>query len=103
MEPNRLPISALPAWATFNGVSFDGISVQQLEGDASQKGFAVVAVQEHIAEMQKKPLLKVPRELLLSTEFLDEQVKADKDLRQLLEALSGPLQVWHMRSLSRSN
>src|SRR3954452_20095733 len=102
MESKRLPISALPAWATFNDVSFDGVSVQLLEDDASQKGFGVVAVQEHIAEAQK-PLLKVPRELLLSTEFLDEQVKTDKDFKQLMESLSGPLQVWHIQSLARSN
>jgi hypothetical protein len=66
--------------------------VQLLEDDACQKGFAVVAAQEQIAERQK-PLIKVPHELLLSTEFIDEQVKTDKNLRQLLEALSGPLQV----------
>jgi hypothetical protein len=87
MHRNTLPISALPAWAKLNDVTFYDTKVQQLPG----KGFALVADKRltSVDTFDRPTLLSIPRDLILSAEAVEEHAKADKDFRKLLDLSGG--------------
>lgn len=68
-------------WATLNGCRFEGVNVEELAG----KGLAVVAKTDLKDDIG--PLMTVPREMILSLETVELHAKADKHLRDGLDAL----------------
>lgn len=80
MHRERLFIDALPAWVKGNHIQFKDVSVQALPN----MGYGVVAT----TRLAENPLLmSVPKELILSMENVWILAKADKQLRDVLEAM----------------
>ena len=80
----RLPPSALLPWAMLNDVTFDRTVPGFIEG----RGAALLAKEElNISEDMSNVLMRVPRDLILSLERVQEHAKVDKDFREVLESL----------------
>jgi hypothetical protein len=80
----KAPLESLEEWSMFNGVEYNGIRVGVIEG-REDRGSAIRAVD--ILEQPETPLMKVPRELIVSKEKVYLQAKSDHHLRQVLEAV----------------
>lgn len=81
----KRPIDAFPAWAEFNGVTFNSIRIGSMPG-FEHRGSTVIA-DRRLVLGQEEPLMVVPRELILSRQTIDVIAKSDPHLKQLLEAL----------------
>jgi hypothetical protein len=86
------PIHVLPAWATFNGVKFNGVKVGPLP-DHEDRGSTVIAT-EKLRANDAEPMLVVPKELVISRQSIQLIAKSDHHLRELLEALGDFGRVW---------
>lgn len=92
MRREQLPITALPAWCKLNDVSFLDVSIQEL----GTKGYGIAAEKALSSEKETfdiPALLLVPKDLILSREFIDEHAKVDQHFRQLLEATGGKVAI----------
>jgi hypothetical protein len=87
MRRTELSISALPAWAKLNDVLFYDIRVENIEG----RGFGLVAERAMSSEetFDVPALLRLPKDLVLSAETIEEHARADKHFRELLSAAGG--------------
>jgi hypothetical protein len=87
MRRAQLPISALAAWMKLNDVMLYDIKVK----DLGTKGFGLVAERPLSSEdtFDMPAVLNVPKDLILSMETVKEYAKADKDFRELLNAVGG--------------
>lgn len=89
MPPEQLSIEDLPSWARLNGVNFLNVKPSKIEG----KGFGLVASQtltlsaDDEGAKDDAPLIRVPRDLILSADSVSEYAKIDQNFRQLLEAV----------------
>ena len=81
----KQPIEALPTWAEFNGVTFNGIKIGTLPG-LEHQGSTVIAERD-LHGGTEQPLMVVPRELILSRENIGVLAKADQHLKELLDAV----------------
>ena len=86
MKDSPLSVDVFPAWARLNDVSITGLRLEDVEG----KGFGFVAGEELISpptgrENDIPHLLRVPRDLILSREAVDDYAKVDQNFRQLLD------------------
>jgi len=79
----KSPIESLEQWASFNGVQYNGISVGVIPGQ-EERGSAI-RLASSIAE--DKPLMLVPKDLIISEENVYLHAKSDKHLREVLEAV----------------
>jgi len=96
MQRAQLPITALPAWAKLNDVSFIDISIQDLQ---STKGYGLATNRAlPVSSDLKSPsndddvpinLLIIPHDLILSTEAIEEHGKVDHHFRELLDVAGG--------------
>ncbi|KAI0597343.1 hypothetical protein F4775DRAFT_560804 [Biscogniauxia sp. FL1348] len=85
MRRGHFPLSALPAWCVLNDVSFMDVEVADIVG----RGFGLVAERDLINEegnVEIPTLLTIPKDLVLSTEGVEEYARENKDFRQLLNA-----------------
>ncbi|KAG8417292.1 hypothetical protein J3459_012447 [Metarhizium acridum] len=84
---SRLPIDTFPAWARLNDVRFTHVKLQDVgEG----KGFGLVAhsdLQGAEADGTSEGLVKIPHDLVLSAEAVEDFAKVDQNFKQLLEAV----------------
>jgi hypothetical protein len=80
----RAPIETLEQWSTFNGVEYHGIRVGVVEGH-EDRGSAIRTI--GVLDQAETPLMRVPRELIVSKENVYLQAKSDQHLRQILEAV----------------
>ncbi|KAL1655463.1 hypothetical protein SLS61_001927 [Didymella pomorum] len=80
----KQPIDTLPTWATFHGVSFNGIKIGPLPG-FEDRGSTVIA-DRGLEGGKVEPLLAVPKELIISRQNIELFAKADRHLREVLEA-----------------
>lgn len=78
------PVESLPTWATFRGVTFNGVKVGPLPG-FEHRGSTVIA--ECPLTSGQAPLMTVPKDLILSRENIELFAKSDHHLRELLRAL----------------
>lgn len=87
MRRTELSVSALPAWAKLNDVVFYDIGVKDIE----TKGFGLVAERVLSSEeaFDVPALLRLPKDLVLSAETIQEHSKVDKHFRELLSAAGG--------------
>lgn len=81
-------IAAFPAWALLNGIDINGLRLDYIP----DKGFGFVTDKELSApaddtELSRSPLtvIHIPRDLILSSEAVDEYAKVDQNFRQLME------------------
>jgi len=81
----KLPVSALKPWADLNGIDFNGVNVGPL-ARFEERGSTIVA-QRSIKGGGGTPLMTIPRDFVLSLEYVEGQAKVDQNLRQLLAAL----------------
>lgn len=81
MPRERLPLTALPAWMNFNNAAFAHVKLQDIE----HKGHGLVT-QEKSVDIGQSPVVKVPHDLVLNAEAVDEYAKEDRNFRQLLDA-----------------
>ncbi|UNI15830.1 hypothetical protein JDV02_002326 [Purpureocillium takamizusanense] len=82
-SPPQLPLDAFPAWALLNDVTFSGVKLQQTK----DKGFGLV-VDGDLGPSEggnASPLMRIPQDLVLSAEAVDEYSKVDQSFKQLLE------------------
>lgn len=93
MHRQTLSLDAFPAWAKLNHIDFDGTRVADLPG----KGYGLTVTADKIQE--NAVLIKVPKDLILSCENVWILAKADKALREVLEASGDYARV--LRSLRR--
>lgn len=84
MKRERLPSTALSAWAKFNGIKYDGVAIEHRDEGGRGRGFAVIA-QRDISPTQEEPLMVIPRALVLSTGAVHAQARYDKHLQELLD------------------
>jgi hypothetical protein len=81
----REPISALPRWANFHGVKFNGVKIGPLAG-LEDRGSTVIAKQE-LQSAHAEPLLVVPKDLIISRSNIELLARADRHLREVLDAI----------------
>lgn len=75
----QLPIESFPAWALLQDVEFDDVGIAQ----TPDKGYGLVSNKD---VEQETIVLRVPRELLLSVDQVEQYVKIDSNFRGLLAA-----------------
>ena len=87
MASEKLPITSLPVWATFNNVRLSNVKIESIDG----KGQGLIAETELSALDGSEPpvLLRVPHEVTLCEDVISGYAKADKRFYELLEVL-GP-------------
>lgn len=81
----QLSIEAFPAWALLNNVDFVNAEIRDIEG----KGFGLVAKHDITEEGHDAAgpaaILRIPRDLVLSAEAVEEYAKVDQNFKQLLD------------------
>lgn len=96
MRRESVPIESLPLWVHLNDVSLSGVEFRRLkDDDGTDKGCAVVATaekdDEHLesgdTHSHPQVLIRVPSDLVLSRESVDNYAKSDRYLREVLEAV----------------
>ena len=83
-----LPLAALRAWARLNDVDYDSLEVQEV----SSKGLGLV-LQNATAHDENETLLRVPQDLVLSSQLVSDFARVDKNFGQLLEAITERVSV----------
>ncbi|KAI1808033.1 SET domain-containing protein [Daldinia bambusicola] len=84
MRRGHFSLDDLPTWATLNGVYFNNVQVANIDG----RGNGLITTNELASQeddLEPIILLKVPRELVLSPERVEEYAKENKSFRQLLD------------------
>ena len=81
MRRDLLSINDLPAWARLNNIELNGVKVATLSGNSRAGVIKTASTQEGNA-----PLMKIPRDLILSLENVWTMAKSDTRLREILEA-----------------
>ncbi|KAL4806663.1 hypothetical protein BDV18DRAFT_118554 [Aspergillus unguis] len=92
MKRASLPMDALIPFARLYNVSLRGVTFQKLRAEnGTDKGGAIVATDDRKSESgdseENEVLLKVPSDMILSLETVQERAKYDQHLRQVLEAV----------------
>lgn len=94
MKHDYYPIETLPSWIKLNGVSVNSIAFRKLQADdGTDKGSAIVATEVKASgnaasdAVESEVLLRVPSDLVLSFDFVEEYSKSDRQLREVLEAV----------------
>lgn len=86
MPPNQLPIDTFPAWALLNSLDFAQAKLQDVEG----KGFGLVSRKDIASEddggASNVELLRIPHDLILSSDAIENYAKVDQNFKQLLDA-----------------
>ncbi|KAI0164242.1 SET domain-containing protein [Hypoxylon sp. FL1284] len=85
MRRGLFSLGDLPAWCALNDVKFIDVKIANISG----RGYGLVA-EKHLAneddDSDTITILTAPRELILSTDGVEEYAKESKDFRQLLDA-----------------
>jgi hypothetical protein len=81
----KRPVSTFPAWAEFNGITFNGVHIGPLTG-YEDRGSTVIAKRQLTAG-KEGALITVPRDLILSRQNIEVFAKSDQHLKEILEAL----------------
>ncbi|OAX78546.1 hypothetical protein ACJ72_07145 [Emergomyces africanus] len=96
MRREYLPIDALAAWARLNSVEFHDVKVTRLRSeDGNDKGSAIVATAKQTSQelnpgaqaAHPKFLMTIPPDLVLSLDLVETCAKADRHLKEVLEAM----------------
>jgi hypothetical protein len=92
MKQTSLPLENLQAWSRLNNIRFFDVAVEShiIADNGVDKGGGLLARNDHD---EGQSLVAVPLDLVLSRERVAEAAKADKSLRQLVEAVPSLFQV----------
>lgn len=89
MRRGEFSLSNLPAWCTFNSITFDSVSVANIK----DRGLGLIAEKDITHDddddnnnIDTSALLTVPKELILSAAGVEDYAKESRDFRQLLDA-----------------
>ncbi|KAK1731157.1 uncharacterized protein BDZ83DRAFT_747002 [Colletotrichum acutatum] len=85
MASTQLPLETLSTWAMFNDVDLVDVEAREIPGC----GLGLLSNKELSREEETfdiPTLLRIPGELILSAEAVENYAKVDKNFRQLLEA-----------------
>lgn len=104
MKRESLPIEALIPFARLYNIPLRGVTFRKLRAeDGTDKGGAVVATEDKPFESNESSdhnvLVKVPSDLILSLEMVQERCKYDQHLREVLEAVGDFAKVRPLPSL----
>ncbi|OHE99094.1 SET domain-containing protein [Colletotrichum orchidophilum] len=86
MASSQLPLETLSTWAMFNDVDLVDVEAREIPGC----GLGLLSNKDLSREEETfdiPALLRIPRELVLSAEAVENYAKVDKNFRQLLEAV----------------
>ncbi|KAI9172469.1 SET domain protein [Paramyrothecium foliicola] len=84
MTQAQLSLESLPAWARLHDVSYHDVVFRSIEG----KGYGLVSTASSSSAQPEEGapvLLRVPRDLILSRDAVEEYAKVDHNFKQLLE------------------
>ena len=87
MPINQLSLNALPAWCRLNDVDFFNVKIVPVDGC----GMGIVAKRNLSTAhdvLGGPELIKVPRDLILSADLVDEYSKQDENFSELRQAVS---------------
>lgn len=82
----QLPIESLPAWAILQDVKVQQVAMSHIKG----KGYGLVANTDLNASKNSNEaleIMRIPAELVLSREAVEEYVKVDQHFKQLIESV----------------
>jgi hypothetical protein len=93
-----LPVSGLQAWAILNDAELPTAKIVTdiLDKNGLSKGGGLVATRDASAG---EILLKVPRDLVVARERVEEYAKTDTNFRDVLVAVEGFAKVGHGHSM----
>ena len=102
MQLSSLPLQNLQTWSYFNSVRLFDATIESLVvgNDGIAKGGGLLASGEH---GPGQPFIAVPTELVLSKERVEHCAKADRQLKELIEAASSLFQVGVSTSFCRGH
>jgi hypothetical protein len=85
MRYGFFPIKNLQTWAALNGVGLSAASIKAeiLDDQGNSKGGGLVASKDVAAG---EAILRIPAELMLSIEQVEQCMKADSTLQRIMEA-----------------
>lgn len=78
-------IDTFPTWASFHGVTFNGIKIGPLP-NFEHRGSTVIAERDLLGG-KEDALMTVPKELILSRQNIELFANSDRHLREVLQAL----------------
>ncbi len=96
MHRQSLDIEHFSSWAKLNNIEFNGIAISNIAG----KGYGLIVIAERCEE--DAILITVPKDLVLSCENVWMLAKADKHLREVLEAVGDYGRVPYAAALLQS-
>lgn len=104
MKRESLPIEALIPFARLYNISLRGVTFRKLRAeDGTDKGGAIIATEDKPfgsnESSQNDVLVKVPSDMILSLEMVQERSKYDQHLREVLEAVGDFGKVRQLSSL----
>lgn len=85
MASSQLPLDTLSTWAMFNDVDLVDVEAREIPGC----GLGLVsnkALNREEETFDIPTLLRIPHELVLSAEAVENYAKVDKNFRELLDA-----------------
>ncbi|KAI1467952.1 SET domain-containing protein [Daldinia caldariorum] len=85
MEPGNFPLDEFPTWCTQNGVYLNNVQVALV--DIDERGNGLITTDEIVSredDLEPITLMRVPRELILSSKSIDEFALEHRYFRQLL-------------------
>jgi hypothetical protein len=85
--PTDLSIEAFPAWAHLNHVQFKHVKLQEV---GAGKGLGLLADSDldgaSGTKVSSEAVVRIPHDLVLSAEAIEDYAKVDHNFKQLLEA-----------------
>lgn len=84
-------MTALPAFAILNSVELTDISVEAIPRQDQQLDYGIVATRAFGSEdsSQGRPLMCIPRDMILCADSIQQQVRIDRHFAELMGAAGG--------------
>ncbi|KAL5365279.1 hypothetical protein BJX96DRAFT_179694 [Aspergillus floccosus] len=90
MKRDYLPVESLLTWAKLNNITVKGVTFKKVQSDGIDKGSAIVATEKSLggssADATSDYLIRVPSDMVLSQQLVENHAKADRHLREVMEA-----------------
>lgn len=93
----HLRSTSLVSWSSLYNIQFDGVTVNVV-ATAQEKGLALLTTSSHLEA--QRPLVSVPRDLVLCKDAVEVHAKTDVHLREILLAVGDLGQAWSCRPAS---
>jgi hypothetical protein len=89
MKRDYLPVDSLLTWTKLNNITVKGVTFKKIQSDGIDKGSAIVATEENSQgeDASSDYLIRVPSDMVLSQQLVENHAKADRHLKEVLEAV----------------